>query len=310
MRAANCLKGLGIVVVVLSTGIAALAHSGIVINEVAWAGTAAQSVDEWIELYNPSDERVDLAGWTLTFGDTVIHLGHADGSTLEVRRSVIEPMGFLVLERTDDTTISDIVADVIYKGNLTNQGMILRLLDPTGATFDTANLLGNPWPAGNSADGNPSYASMERILPTDGDDPANWKTNDGSIRCGGDANGEPINGTPGMMNSATLIAQTFPHVVLLAPQEGKTLKGIIEVAWLATDPDGSPEGLQVDISLARDGGETWEPIAKGLANGGSYRWDTTVYPDGETYRLRITVTDFEGHMGVVTSPMLLIANAT
>ena len=32
-----------------------------------WPGSTASSADEWIELYNPSDATVDLAGWTLTY---------------------------------------------------------------------------------------------------------------------------------------------------------------------------------------------------------------------------------------------------
>ncbi|MCJ7511903.1 MAG: lamin tail domain-containing protein, partial [Anaerolineales bacterium] len=36
------------------------------INEVAWAGTLASSSDEWIELYNPGSEAIDLSGWRLT----------------------------------------------------------------------------------------------------------------------------------------------------------------------------------------------------------------------------------------------------
>ena len=34
----------------------------LVINEVAWGGTDASPYDEWIELYNPTDEPVDLTG--------------------------------------------------------------------------------------------------------------------------------------------------------------------------------------------------------------------------------------------------------
>ena len=39
----------------------------VVISELMWPGSTASSADEWIELYNPSDATVDLAGWTLTY---------------------------------------------------------------------------------------------------------------------------------------------------------------------------------------------------------------------------------------------------
>jgi uncharacterized repeat protein (TIGR01451 family) len=39
----------------------------VIINEVAWAGTAADSRDEWIELRNLGTIPVDLTGWTLSW---------------------------------------------------------------------------------------------------------------------------------------------------------------------------------------------------------------------------------------------------
>lgn len=34
-------------------------------NEIAWRGSSISTADEWIELYNDSEEIVDLAGWTI-----------------------------------------------------------------------------------------------------------------------------------------------------------------------------------------------------------------------------------------------------
>src|SRR3970282_139923 len=48
----------------------------VVVNEIAWGGTAAQTTDEWIELYNPNPFVVSLAGWTL--------ISSTDGSPLLV----------------------------------------------------------------------------------------------------------------------------------------------------------------------------------------------------------------------------------
>ena len=282
---------------------------GVVINEIAWAGTAAQASDEWIELHNPTDEAVDLDGWLLLLGETVIHLGRLEGATVEVRRSIIEPNGFLLLERTDDRCVSDIEADVIYRGGLSNQGAILSVLDPSGAAVDTANLEGTAWPAGSAADGVPAYATMERISSVEGDRPENWGTNDGILCCGKDANGEPIQGTPRMKNAATTAWESYPLVVWLAPQAETMLAGVVEIAWSATDPDGSAEGLRIDLHLSRDNGETWEPIIEGLVNGGTYQWDTGVHPDLQNGLLKITATDQDGHIGEAVSPEFAIGNA-
>ena len=37
----------------------------VVINEIAWGGTAASPSDEWIELYNTTDQAIALTGWSL-----------------------------------------------------------------------------------------------------------------------------------------------------------------------------------------------------------------------------------------------------
>ena len=97
-----------LVTLVLTTLAGTTVHAaGPVINEVAWAGTAASAADEWIELYNPTTEEIDLSGWTLCFADVVIHLASAEGNTREVRRRTLGAGGYLLLERTDDDTVAD-----------------------------------------------------------------------------------------------------------------------------------------------------------------------------------------------------------
>ena len=88
--------------------------------------------------------------------------------------------------------MSDIAADQIYTGSLSNGGEILQLLDPSGRMIDTANGDGGPWPAGSSA---PVPLSMERISGGAESD-SSWCSSDGRHRNGADAAGNPINGTP------------------------------------------------------------------------------------------------------------------
>jgi hypothetical protein len=162
----------------------------VVINEVGWAGTAASFTDEWIELYNSTDEPIDLAGWTLIVADKEVALS-----------GLIPAGGYFLLERTNDSTVSDIAADQIYTGSLSNEGRAILLRDPTGKVTDSANGDGGAWPAGDAE----TRASMERIDPTapDGD---NWATNDGVTVNGRDADGGPIRGTPKGPNSTANLA--------------------------------------------------------------------------------------------------------
>ncbi|MEW6715954.1 MAG: lamin tail domain-containing protein [Chloroflexota bacterium] len=159
----------------------------VLINEIAWSGTAASANDEWIELFNPSAETINLNNWILR---------SLDGSPTIGLQGLLLPGGFFLLERTDDTTVSDIPADMIYTGALSNSGEILQLIDPNGNIIDTVNATGGSWYAGDI----PNNATMERV-GAQPDAPTAWGTNNGLHTNGLDANGNPLRGTPKQMNS-------------------------------------------------------------------------------------------------------------
>jgi hypothetical protein len=156
----------------------------VIISEIAWGGTAA-SADEWIELYNPGNQPINLTGWLLAADDN-------DPKILLM--FTIPAGGFYLLERNDDNTIRDITADQVFStiAGISDSGEVLRLLAPDGTLIDSANLDGGGWPAGSAA---PDYFSMERVAPILDADSA-WVSNDGINRNGKDANGNPVNGTP------------------------------------------------------------------------------------------------------------------
>ncbi len=215
----------------------------VVINEVAWGGTAASTADEWIELNNTTAGPVDLTGWTLR--------SH-DGSPDIALSGAIPANGYFLLERTSDSAVSDIPSDQIYSGSLLNTGEILTLTDSLGNVVDTANADGASWPAGS---GSPGFYSMERIDSTAPDTGENWASNTGFTRNGLDANSNPINGTPKQPNSAmsTLPAPAPPGGVLISAvhfdayangDEGFRLTSvhtqpITLTNWFATDGEGT-----------------------------------------------------------------------
>ena len=155
----------------------------VVINEVAWSGTTASSADEWIELYNTTGAPIDLNGWTLKA---------QDGTPSITLSGSIPALGFYLLERTDDTSISDIPANQIYTGALEDGGEQLTLADTIGTFVDTANADGGGWPTGTVS----PHCSMERIDPLAPDTDANWQSNDGVRVNGLDADGGAICGSP------------------------------------------------------------------------------------------------------------------
>lgn len=275
--------------------------SGLVISEVAWAGTAASSTDEWIELQNLGEVAIDLTGWQLAFGDVLILLGGSGEDTREVRTTVLEPGAFLILERTNDDTISDITADILYKGTLSNSGIPLELRNPDGVIVDSILLEETGWPGGSAVDGEPPYCTMERTSL------GKWASNNGIIRNGLDADGNPVNGTPGQPNSAEILAQWAPVVELTFPtEEGSILSGIELVSWIANDPNGVDSALAIAILIAANEEDDWTVLIENLANTGSFSWDTTAHPSGGEYRILIRASDPEGFFGEAVSPVFEI----
>lgn len=160
----------------------------VVINEIAWAGTSSTLIDdEWIELYNPGTVPIDITDWVLRA---------TDGAPLITLDGVIPAGGYFLLERDDDITVSDIAADQIYTGALSNNGEILTLYDASNKAVDTANGNGGSWPRGSST----TFGTMERITNSADSDSA-WVTNTGSPRNGKNANGGDILGTPKNKNT-------------------------------------------------------------------------------------------------------------
>lgn len=168
--------------------------SHVVINEIAWMGTAADANDEWIELYNAGDVAVDLAGWTLWAQDGIPKIS-LSGS--------VPAQGYYLMERTSSSS-TDISEDLIYTGSLENGGEILELRDAGGQLRDSVGA----WYFGLAS---PDYASMERVNASQsGSFASNWATwgtvpdSGGNVTSTGlDAAGTPIRGTPKFRNSVT-----------------------------------------------------------------------------------------------------------
>lgn len=186
----------------------------VVINEVAWAGTAASVNDEWIELYNRTPLAIALDKWTLRAEDGVPYINLSGN---------IEPKSYYLIERGDeDEAISDIEADlsvpfsgVGHGSGLEDNGEVLSLLYFPEAyattTMDQTAVTGlGGWVGGDKN----LRRSMERFSPdAEGDLASSWGTNNGLIRNGADFAGNIISGTPKARNSMNyLIAKGAPYV--------------------------------------------------------------------------------------------------
>ena len=182
-----------IAVVGLAAPIAIGAAQGdVIINEIAWMGSTNFANDEWIELKNTTTQSINLTGWTLASADKKL--------TIPLK-GTLRPEGFYLLERTDNNSVPNINADVIYKGSLPNTGINLILYNSTKTTIDTADF-SSGWIIGNNT-------TKQTAEKSDG----GWQTS------------QEANGTPGAQNSAgVLIAsiQQKPETVLPINQKPDT----------------------------------------------------------------------------------------
>ncbi|MCL5611926.1 MAG: lamin tail domain-containing protein, partial [Chloroflexi bacterium] len=227
----------------------------LLISEVAWAGTAANTDHEWIELHNPGSQAINLSGWKLNA---------ADGTPNIALNGTVPAMGYFLLERDEDA-VSDIVADQLYSDNtLSNSGESLMLYDNNDVLIDTANANGGSWPAGDLS----AHATMERIglLP---DSDSSWFTNNGVLKNGKDANGNPILGTPKSGNSPTPTPTPVPPTATftLAPTFTSTL-AFSSDEWIELyNPGAQPIDLSGWKLYATDGSPTINLTGTILAGG-------------------------------------------
>jgi len=147
----------------------------VAVNEIAWMGTVNSANDEWVELYNNTDDSVNLDGWQLIA---------QDGTPKITLSGIISANGFYLLERTNDDTVPGISADKIYTGALGNNGENLKLYDNLNNIVDEVNC-SEKWLAGDNA----AKQTMEKTS-------TGWQTS------------ENPRGTPKSQNSAGAIVKT------------------------------------------------------------------------------------------------------
>ena len=166
-----------------------LTRRNLIINEVAWMGSASSANDEWIELKMSGEGDLDLTNWQLVDKDKQIKINLSS-----LTKTKVVSGQFLLLERTDDNSAPNVKADLIYSGALSNTDEGLRLFDSQCNLIDEA--LASPnWQAGESTG---ARKTMER-------DKTGFAWHDSTI----------AGGTPRKENSEPVIASTAP--VILSP---------------------------------------------------------------------------------------------
>lgn len=205
-----------------------------VISEVAWAGSSDSTLDEWIELQNPTASTIDLSGWRIV---------DDAGAQSYALSGTIAPGGYYLIEKREVAT--SVPADLVVSGlSLANDGDRLELRDPAGATVDDVNPTGGAWAAGSAT----SHASMERTSPGAAPgDAASW----GSSTASGPATssaGAAVRGTPRAANSVATPGPTSGLQVRLQVPPGDAAPGsTVELTLVAT---GASDLLSYGLDLS------------------------------------------------------------
>jgi hypothetical protein len=160
-------------------------HQNLLINEVAWMGSKKSANDEWIELKNISDSELNISNWQ------ILDKGEQIKITIPVNTKIAAG-GFLFMERTDDNSVPNTKADIIYVGALSNSNEGLRLFDNQCNLIDEV-FADSVWPAGDSG----AKATMERQANL------TWSTYGGAGEGSGDG---LILGTPKKENSIKTVS--------------------------------------------------------------------------------------------------------
>ncbi|MBL1172355.1 MAG: hypothetical protein D8M55_07925 [Chloroflexi bacterium] len=238
-------------------------YKSIVISEVAWMGTQANSSHEWIELYNTTRDEINLEGWHLVsfrWSGTQFYknLDIALKGVISPRTSTLQndTSGYFLLVANENAVSfpgTSETYDQKYTGSLYNTGEILLLcstyniqvakncdenhktllVDFVNARSRTGTI--RPWPAGSST----IYGSMERQDWRSDDVTAYFTHTGANPHFGMDANGNFIKGTPKHSNWAFTVTST-PRPTALPTRT-------------ATPKPGSPPVLVLNEVMARAG---------------------------------------------------------
>ena len=247
-------------------------------SEVHFQPGAAHPGAEFVELFNPAENAVDLAGWKLEKG---VRLTFPQGTS-------IPPRGWIVVcgdRAAFAKTFGDRVAVVgVFDGRLDNAGEALRLVDAAGrAVTDLRYAPGAPWPSEPAGEG----SSLSRIdFARDADDPAAW--------CAAPPTPGAANAIPELARARKGLSLYAPRVRPETPKPGEP----IEVSVRVYGGGGVKPG---NLILHYDIGGRARTIAMKAVEGksaasGDPRWSATIpgQEDQSILRWRIEAQSGDG----------------
>lgn len=124
---------------------------GVVINEINYNSASTRNAGDWIEIFNHSDDPVDLSGWRFSDSD--------DSHFFEIPPNTVIAGGEFIVLCRDKVTFGSVfpkIENVIgnFPFGLNGGGELIRLFDATGALVDSVRFDdADPWPTGANGAG-------------------------------------------------------------------------------------------------------------------------------------------------------------
>lgn len=104
----------------------------VIFGQIAWRGTSESANSEWFELKNISDQEINLVGWQIFDKNQQIKIIFVNQHRVLINK-------VFLLERTDDSSLPERKADLIYKGALNNEDEVLQIFDNNCQLQDEAS---------------------------------------------------------------------------------------------------------------------------------------------------------------------------
>jgi hypothetical protein len=285
-----------------------------IITEVAWMGTAASGLDEWVEIYNASNEAIpDLSRYVLVENNGPRALPAVPLAVGQV----------LVLQRPGSLSLTPPEAIDIQLALADGTTEFLRSCPADAQSelelCDVASVAGVAWPAGHATQ---KRTMVRRHHDLDGRLTSSWATYSGGASAVTDRSGTGVLGSPGEYEPITNSPDGGPlhtdggfvvPVVDAGPNEPPKLSlthpsGQVQgsepvtVRYAAHDPDGDDT---VSVSLFYDDdavGYDGVRFARGLPAGESaFAWTPQGVPAG-TYHVFGVAEDVRGERAFSYAP--------
>lgn len=232
-----------------------------VINEINYKSAPLFDTEDWVELFNPSADSVDLSGWT--FGqDTLSAFVFPSNSILRGREYLV-----LCRDTAKFRSLRPFVKNVIgnFSFGLSSSGERIQLRDDAANVVDDVQFSSAaPW--ATSPNGNGPTLSLSNPQ-TDNTLPASWKAS-------------KLYGTPGMLNDiytgVTRIEGNVPEEFFLFNNYPNPFNPSTTITYRI--PQSGPVSLTVHTLL----GKEIERLVSGEQQAGTYsvQWNASEYSSG------------------------------